>query len=93
MSKTPKRLTSASSAMTRPQFSIRTLLLITALLAITIGWLADRQCLKNQLHEAANQDIRRRQEIWRMQQSIQLLEANATIPDETWRFQDGTINR
>ena len=80
--------------MKRLQISIRTLLLITAILAIAIGWLADRQRLKNQLHEAANREIKQRQEIWQMGRTIDHLEANAAPqPDNSWRFQNGVINR
>jgi hypothetical protein len=71
----------------KPQISIRSLLLITAILAIAIGWLADRQRLSNQLHEAATKDLLQRQQIFAMQQELQQFEANAAKPvDYSWKF-------
>lgn len=74
--------------------SIRSLLFITALLAVAIGWLADRQRFHNQLRKAADRDLTQRQEIWQMGRKIEQLEANAAPqPDNSWRFQGGEINR
>ena len=71
----------------KPQISIRSLLLITAILAIAIGWLADRQRLRNQLHQAATKDLLQRQQISAMQQELQQFEANAARPvDYSWKF-------
>ena len=38
--------------MTRPQFSIRTLLAVVIVLAISVGWIADRNRLLSQVGEA-----------------------------------------
>ena len=73
--------------MNRPRFSVRTVLVITAILAVVVGWLADRERLQVQLRDASMKDLQQRQSIYAMQLRIQQLEANANpAPPPTWRI-------
>jgi hypothetical protein len=57
----------------RLQISIRTSLLLTALLAIAMGWLADRHRLKNQVRDAAQWDVKQKEKMLAMSRELKRL--------------------
>jgi len=65
---------------TKPQISMRLLLMFVAILAVAMGWYADRQRLRTQLRQAAQRDFQQKEQIYAMKQAIVQLEVNASQP-------------